>query len=103
MYRQAFQQNRGSYAAAVAIALVVVMLIVLGDSVPACAGGGQSEGAQFLPPAFLLHDSDRADGPGVALPALLDSRDLLHGRDRHDRPAAFCSYPFRRIWKRSLM
>lgn len=28
MYRQAFQQNRGGYAAAVAVALVVVMLIV---------------------------------------------------------------------------
>ncbi len=28
MYRQAFQQNRGGYAAAVAVALVVIMLIV---------------------------------------------------------------------------
>jgi multiple sugar transport system permease protein len=38
MYRQAFQQNRGGYAAAVAVALVVVMLIISGIQFRAMQG-----------------------------------------------------------------
>ena len=38
MYRQAFQQNRGGYAAAVAVALVVIMLIISGIQFRALQG-----------------------------------------------------------------